>query len=133
MDPLTFTVHNLAGGGEDKRRTGQIYLPGEPISPHLLRCDGLAVPSTASSIDASHLRRPRLVNSKGTFTVHNLAGCNKSFHVCFSFAKNVDFFFIAVHIHGQVFEVMDKLFKIFGVRTQFLITCLDIQLHSVMI
>ena len=45
--------------------SGTFYPPGEPISPHLLRCSGFAVKDHSFIPCASYLQQPRLVNSQG--------------------------------------------------------------------
>lgn len=39
------------------------------VSPHLLRCGALAVPSTASYADALHLRQYRFVNKSNHYLI----------------------------------------------------------------
>jgi hypothetical protein len=48
-----------------KKKFGQISLSGEPISPHLLCCGGLAVDNHSCVLHAAFLQQPRFVNKSG--------------------------------------------------------------------
>ena len=52
---------------------GLFYLSGEPISPHLLRCDPFAVDHHSGMGHASHMQQPRFVNKSSKMCLYKKA------------------------------------------------------------